>query len=178
LANRERALAGSWAHAGQGGSDPTPPPPHPPPGGGGGTGGGAADPARVAASWSRSMARDTAWRQVGLRPRFDLRLKVSCQVVRVGPLRRPGGGGPRGGGPGGGGGRAGGGGWGGAGAKAPRPFWSSSQAVCSSGTTWTATLSSSAGEAWWAGLRSRVRVRPGRAGPARRKGPLPAGWVR
>src|SRR4029453_15054453 len=90
LANRERALAGSWAHAGQGGSDPTPPPPDPPPGGGGGPGVGAADPARVAASWSRSMARDTAWRQVGLRPRFDLRLKVSCQVVRVGPLRRPG----------------------------------------------------------------------------------------
>ena len=32
-------------------------------------------------------------------------------------------------------------------AKATRPFWSSSQAVCSSGTTWTLTLSSSAGDA-------------------------------
>ena len=90
------------------------------------------------------MARETAWRQRGSRPSFDLRLKASCQVVRVGPWRRPGWVRPSAEGP-----------WtvraaaswsGGTGANATRPFWSSSQAVCSSGTSWTLTWSSRAGE--------------------------------
>jgi hypothetical protein len=86
LVSRVRALAGLWAQAGQDGGAPPPSPS----GVAAGTRVVAGVPARLAASWSRSTAREMAWRQLGLRLIFDLRLKVSCQVVRVGPWRRPG----------------------------------------------------------------------------------------